>query len=101
MTGNQGRIFDEFSKLMTDAAGLAQSATREVSGAFRSQAERFASEIDLAKREDIEIVRDLAAKALAEVERLSVRVAALEAKLQQSQASAGDNGVNEPLISSE
>ena len=38
-TGPQGRIYDEFAKLMNDAAGLAQSAGREVSSAFRAQGE--------------------------------------------------------------
>ncbi|ODN71492.1 accessory factor UbiK family protein [Methylobrevis pamukkalensis] len=48
---------------------------------FRSQGERFVSEMDLAKREDIEIVRELAVKALAEVERLTRRIEDLEARL--------------------
>ena len=35
-TGPQGRIYDEFAKLMNDAAGLAQSALRKlVAGALR------------------------------------------------------------------
>ena len=40
---NQGpnRLFDEFAKLMTDAAGAAQGLRREAETAFRSQAERF------------------------------------------------------------
>ena len=70
-TGPQGRIYDEFAKLMNDAAGLAQSAGREVSSAFRAQGERFASELDLVRREDLEVVQEIAAKALAEVEKLS------------------------------
>ncbi|WP_237153716.1 accessory factor UbiK family protein [Oryzibacter oryziterrae] len=81
MSGTQGRLFDEFAKLMNDAAGIAQSAGREMSTAFRSQAERFASELDLVRREELEVVQDLAAKALAEVERLTARVAALESRL--------------------
>ena len=75
MTEPQGRLFDDFAKLMNDAAGIAQSAGREVGSAFRAQAERFASELDLVRREDLEVVQDIAAKALAEVERLSARVA--------------------------
>ncbi|MBH0239303.1 accessory factor UbiK family protein [Methylobrevis albus] len=81
MTQTQGRLFDEFAKLMNDAAGVAQGARREVETVFRAQGDRFISEMDIARREDIEIVRDLAAKALGEVERLSARVAELEAKL--------------------
>lgn len=88
-TGPQGRIFDEFAKLMNDATGFAQSAGREVSSAFRAQAERFASELDLARREDVETVQDIASRALAEVERLSARVAELEKRLSQAEAEVG------------
>lgn len=86
-TGTQGRIYDEFAKLMNDAAGLAQSAGREVSSAFRSQGERFASELDLARREDLETVKEIATRALAEVERLSARVAELETRLAPGEVS--------------
>lgn len=88
-TGPQGRIFDEFTKLMNDATGFAQSAGREVSSAFRAQAERFASELDLARREDVETVQDIATRALAEVERLSARVAELEKRLSQTETEVG------------
>lgn len=81
MTGPEGRLYDEFAKLMTDAASVAQSAGREVGAAFRAQAERFASELDLARREELDVVRALAEKALAEVARLEARLAELEARL--------------------
>lgn len=89
MSGPEGRLYDEFAKLMNDAAGLAQSAGREVGSAFRTQGERLASELDLARRDDLEVVRELAARALAEVERLSVRVAELEARLPKTEAEEG------------
>ncbi|WP_181703227.1 accessory factor UbiK family protein [Chthonobacter albigriseus] len=81
MSDGQSRILDEFAKLMNDAAGVAQSARREVETVLRTQADRVASEMDLVRREDLEIAQELAAKALAEVERLSARVAALEGQL--------------------
>ena len=80
MSNSDGRMFDEFAKLMNDAAGFAQSARREVETAMRSQADRFVSEMDLVRREDLDIVKEIAAKALAEVERLTLRVAELEAR---------------------
>ena len=86
-TGPQGRIYDEFAKLMNDAAGLAQSAGREVSSAFRAQGEKFASELDLVRREDLETVQDIATRALAEVERLTARVADLEARVAREEVS--------------
>jgi BMFP domain-containing protein YqiC len=97
MSSSQGRMFDEFAKLMNDAAGVAQSARREVETVIRAQADRVVSEMDLVRREDIEIVQDLAARALAEVERLTRRVEELEAKLAVNQPAAvqdalGDGG---------
>jgi BMFP domain-containing protein YqiC len=90
MSNSQGRMFDEFAKLMNDAAGVAQSARREVETVLRSQADRVVSEMDLVRREDLEIAQDMAAKALAEVERLARRVEALEAKLAGDAPSAQD-----------
>lgn len=81
MTQSQNRIFDDFSKLMHDVAGVADSARREVETAFRAQGERFVSEMDLTRREDLEIVRELALKALAENAELKKRIEALEARL--------------------
>ncbi|MXN63357.1 accessory factor UbiK family protein [Stappia sp. GBMRC 2046] len=81
MTTGPNRILDDFAKLMTDAAGVAQGARREVETAFRSQAERFLADMDLVKREDYEVVKEMAAKALDQVEALEERVARLEDQL--------------------
>jgi BMFP domain-containing protein YqiC len=74
------RIFDEFAKLMTDAAGAAQSVRREAENAMRAQFERFVQSMDLVQREDFEAMRDMLARLRAENEALSARVAALEGK---------------------
>ena len=81
MNTGQNRIFDELAKLMTDAAGAAQGVRREVETAFRAQAERMISSMDLVQREEFEAVREMAVKARAENEKLAARVAELEAKL--------------------
>jgi BMFP domain-containing protein YqiC len=80
---NQGpnRLFDEFAKLMTDAAGAAQGLRREIETAFKSQAERFLNEMDLVKREDFEAVKEMAALARSENEALKARLDALEARI--------------------
>lgn len=80
---NQGpnRVFDEFAKLMTDAAGAAQGLRREVETAFRAQAERFLADMDLVKRDEFDAVREMAANARAENEALKQRIAALEARI--------------------
>jgi len=81
MPQTSNRLLDDFAKLMTDAAGVAQGVKREAETAFKSQMERFIAEMDVVRREEFEAVRDMAAKAREENERLAARVAELEAKL--------------------
>ena len=81
MTQTSSRLLDEFAKLMTDMAGVAQGVRREVETAVKSQAERFVGEMELVQREEFEAVRDMAAKAREENESLKRRIAALEAQL--------------------
>ena len=81
MPQTRSRIFDDFSKLMTDAAGLAEGARREVETLARSQIERLMSGMDLVSREEFEAVREMAAKARDENEKLAARIVALEARL--------------------
>jgi BMFP domain-containing protein YqiC len=87
---NQGpnRLFDEMAKLMTDAAGAAQGMRREVETIFRTQAERFMSEMDVVRRDELDAVREMAAKARAENEALKQRIDALEAELAAKAAPA-------------
>lgn len=80
-TTGPNRILDEFAKLLTDAAGAAQGVRREVETAFRAQAERLLNSMEIVQREEFEAVREMAVKARAENEKLSARIAALEAKL--------------------
>ena len=86
--GNQGnggpgpsRIFDEFAKLMTDAAGVAQGAKREVEGAIKGQAERFMGQMDLVQRDEFEAVKEMASKARMENEALRAELEALKEQL--------------------
>ncbi|MGR7996132.1 MULTISPECIES: accessory factor UbiK family protein [unclassified Xanthobacter] len=81
MTQTTGRIFDEMARLVNDAAGVAQGVRREAETVMRSQLERFLRDMDLVKREEFEAVKDMAAAAREENERLAARIAALEAKL--------------------
>lgn len=90
MTQTSNRIFDEFAKLMTDAAGVAQGVRREVETAFRAQAERFLADMDLVKREEFDVVREMAIKAREENEALKERIAALETRLSGDEARGTD-----------
>ncbi|WP_417671937.1 accessory factor UbiK family protein [Roseibium sp.] len=80
MTQGPNRVFDDFAKLMSDAAGVAQGARREVETAFRAQAERFLSDMDLVSRDEHEAVKEIAVRALDKVEELEARLEALEKK---------------------
>jgi BMFP domain-containing protein YqiC len=81
MTQTSNRFLDELSKLMTDAAGAAQGARREFETFMRAQGERILREMDVVQREEFEAVKEMAAKAREENERLAARVASLEAAL--------------------
>ena len=87
MPQTSSRFFDDISRLMTDAAGLADGARREAQTFARSQMERLMAGMDLVSREEFEAVREMAARAREESDKLSARVAALEAKLSGSQPS--------------
>jgi BMFP domain-containing protein YqiC len=84
MTQTTGRFFDEFARLMNDAAGVANGVRREVETMVRTQAERMLRDMDVVTREEHEAVKEMAAKAREENERLAARVAALEGKLAAS-----------------
>ena len=81
MPQTNSRFFDDLSRLMTDAAGLADGARREAQTIAKSQHERMMAGMDLVSREEFEAVREMAARAREENEKLAERVAALEAKL--------------------
>ena len=81
MTQTNNRLLDEFAKLMTDAAGVAKGARREVETLMRAQGEKLLAGMDVVQREEFEAVKAMAAKAREENDRLAARLAALEAEL--------------------
>jgi BMFP domain-containing protein YqiC len=81
MPQTQSRFFDDLSRLMTDAAGLADGARREAQTFARTQMERMMASMDMVSREDFEAVKEMAARARDENEKLAQRIAALEARL--------------------
>lgn len=95
MTQSTNRLLDEFAKLMTDMAGVAQGVRREAETAVKAQAERFIGEMDLVQREEFEAVRDMAAKARQENEALKQRIAALEAERSATSGEPGERSAGE------
>jgi BMFP domain-containing protein YqiC len=90
MVQTTGRLYDEFARLMNDAAGVAQGVRREFDTVLRTQAERILRDLDVVHREEFEAVKEMARLAREENEALKARVAALEAKL--AAAPAGSAG---------
>ncbi len=77
----QNKVFEDFTKLMTDASEMAQGVRREAETAMKSQLERLLASMDVVTREEFEAVKQMAAKARDENEKLTVRLAAFEAEL--------------------
>ena len=91
-----GRIFDDFSRLMTDASGLAAGVRREVETVVRTQFERLMAAMDIPSRDEFEAVKRMAALARDENDRLEKRILAMEAQAGTSAtppASAGDPSI--------
>ena len=81
MTTTSSRFFDELAKLATNAAGAAQGVRREIDTLVKAQVERVLNDVGVVKREDFDVVRDMAQKAREENDRLLERIAVLEARL--------------------
>jgi BMFP domain-containing protein YqiC len=81
MVQTTGRLYDEFARLMNDAAGVAQGVRREFDSVLRSQAERMLRELDVVHREEFEAVKEMARLAREENETLKARIGALETRL--------------------
>jgi BMFP domain-containing protein YqiC len=81
VTQTTNRFLDDLSRLLTDAAGAAQGMRREVETLMKAQRERLLHDMDLVQREEFEAVKEMAARARDENERLSARLSALEAEL--------------------
>ena len=73
-------FFDEFAKLATGAAGVAQGVGEEARAFWRSQIERIIADMDMVRRDEFDAVKDLAAAARTEVDFLKARLDVLESK---------------------
>lgn len=75
------KIFDDLSKLMTNAMGVAQGARSEAENAMKSWMDRWLADRDFVTREEFDAVRAMAQKAREENAALKARIDALEARL--------------------
>lgn len=73
---SQNPFLDEFAKFTQAAMGIAQTAGDEAKTAFRAQADRWAAELDLVRRDDLEVLKAQVAALQAEVAELKAQKAA-------------------------
>jgi BMFP domain-containing protein YqiC len=75
------RILDDLARVAGTAMGAAGGMRGEVEALMRRQFERILGTMDLVSRDEFDAVKEIAAKARAEQEALTERVAALEKRL--------------------
>lgn len=78
MTTPSSRFFDELAKLMSNAAGAAQGVRREIDTLVQGQVERVLNNLEIVKRDEFEAVKEMAARAREDNDRLRERVERLE-----------------------
>jgi BMFP domain-containing protein YqiC len=96
MSQPRGRLFDDLSRLVSDATDVAQGVRREAESVVKGQVERLLAAMDVVSREEFEAVKQMAAMARDENERLERRLKDLEAKLATAAmppAAAGDPSI--------
>lgn len=79
MTTPNNRFFDDVSRLMTNAVGVAQGAKDEAENAFKSWVDRWLADRDFVTREEFEAVREMAIKARTENAELRAQIEAIKA----------------------
>lgn len=84
----ESRLLNDLGKLATGAAGVFQSLREEVETMVRQRLERAVADLDVVTRDEFEAVKEMAANARMEADRLAAenaglaeRLAALEARL--------------------
>ncbi len=83
------RLLDDLARVAGGALGALSGVRGEVEARLKEQFRRILGEMDTVSREEFEVVREVAANARAEQEKLEARVAALEAALAGKPARAG------------
>ncbi|MEM9989832.1 MAG: accessory factor UbiK family protein [Pseudomonadota bacterium] len=71
-------ITDGVSRLMTEAVGMADGVRKEAETVMHSQLQRFLADQDLVPREEFEVMQEMVAKALDEIEALKAEIDTLK-----------------------
>jgi BMFP domain-containing protein YqiC len=77
----ENRLFDDLARVANGAINTLSGVREEIESRLRERVERWLAEMDMVPREEFEAIKELAQKARAEQEDLTIKVAALEQKL--------------------
>jgi BMFP domain-containing protein YqiC len=84
----QNRIFDDIAKMAGGALSALTALKDEIETMIRDRLERTMADANFVRREEFEAVKEMAAAARAEQEKLQARVDALEKSLKAKKKSA-------------
>ena len=84
MTQTTNPVFDQFAKLMTEAAGAATGAKQEMESVMKAQGEKMLRDMNVVTREEFDVVKAMAEKAREENESLEARIVELEEALKKA-----------------
>lgn len=79
-------LFDDIARLVTSAAGTFQGAREEAEARVRTWLERILADMDLVDRDSFEAVKEMAARARLENERLAAEIESLRAEVAELKA---------------
>ena len=85
----QNRFFDDLSKLMTNAMGVAQGARSEAENAMKSMMDRWLADRNFVTRDEFDAVRAMAQKAREENEALKAQIEALKKSISETHPGGG------------
>jgi BMFP domain-containing protein YqiC len=85
---NRPRFFDDLAGVAGGAFSALAGAREEIENSIRARVDEAIRRLDLVKREDLEAVQEMAARARSGQEAAEARIAALEAKLALADAVA-------------
>ncbi|MGL1919514.1 MAG: accessory factor UbiK family protein [Hyphomicrobiales bacterium] len=80
MTQTNSKIFDDIAKLTTNVVSAAGGVLDEAKEAAKNQGEKIINEMELVKREDFDVLKEMVVKLTLDNEKLVARIEALEAK---------------------
>jgi BMFP domain-containing protein YqiC len=93
---NRNRIFDDAARVAGGTIGTLAGIRREIETLVRHQFERLLSGMDLVTRDEFDAVKEMAANARAEQERLEERLRALEVRLEEGAPKPAPTGRAKP-----